>query len=141
MWRSDGEEIVGGNWLELVGRQWHERAIMIPVGKLTGALLLWHGVWMVFAAPLSHSSYSMKGEMRWTTGTNISRSTVEITRDGGVLKIVQVTDPNPTNFHVSGFIATPTMAVSFYQYGKDVKGSDRQSSNNGQVSVSKFRIP
>jgi peroxiredoxin len=116
---------------------------MIAVGKVIGALLLWQGVWMMCAAPLSQSRYAMKGEMRWTTGTNVSASTVEITRDGSVLKIVQVTDANPTNFHVSGFIATPTMAVSFYQYGKDVKGSDRPGgvSNNGQVSVSKFRMP
>jgi peroxiredoxin len=116
---------------------------MIRAGKFTGALLLWQGVWMIPAAPLSQSCYAMKGEMKWTSGTNISTSAVEITRDGGVLKIVQVTDASPTNFHVSGFIATPAMAVSFYQYGKDVKGSDRpaRSSNNGQVSVSKFRIP
>lgn len=105
--------------------------------------MLWHGASITFAASLSHSSYSMKGEMRWTTGTNISKSTVEITRDGGVLKIVQVTDASPTNFHASGFIVTPAMAVSFFQYSKDVTGSDRPSgiSNNGQVSVSKFRMP
>src|SRR3954469_7362188 len=85
----------------------------------------------------------MKGEMSWTTGTNVSMSSVEVTRDGDVLKIFQVTDDSPTNFHASGFIATRAMAVSFYQYSKDVKGSDRPSgiSNNGQVSVSKFRIP
>jgi peroxiredoxin len=132
----------GRNRLEPVGRQWHERA-MITVGKLTGALLLWQGVWMMCAAPLSQSCYAMKGEMKWTTGTNTSTSTVEITREGGVLKIVQVTDASPTNFNASCFIATPAMAVSFFQYGKDVKGSDRPRgiSNNGQVSVSKFRIP
>jgi hypothetical protein len=117
--------------------------VMIPVGKLTAALLLWQGVWTMCAAPLSQSRYAMKGEMRWTTGTNTSTSTVEITRDGGVLKIFQVTDTSPTNFHASGFIATPTMAVSFFQYSKYLNGSDRPRniSNNGQVSLSKFRMP
>jgi peroxiredoxin len=108
-----------------------------------GALLLWHSTCVTFAAPLSQSCYSMKGEMKWTSEANISTSTVEITRDGNVLKIAQVTDASPTNFHISGFIATPAMAVSFFQYSKDVTGSDRPPgiSNNGQVSVSKFRIP
>jgi hypothetical protein len=116
---------------------------MISVGKVTAAILLWQSVWTTFSAPLSLSRYAMKGEMTWTTGTNISTSEVQITRDGGVLKIFQVTDANSTNFHASGFLTTPAMAVSFYQYSKDVKGSDRppRSSNNGQVSVSKFRMP
>lgn len=116
---------------------------MISIGKVTAAFLLWHGAHMTFAGPLSQTSYSMKGEMRWTTGTNISKSAVQITRDGDVFKIVQVTEESPTNFNASGFIATPAMAVSFHQYSKDLKGSDRPRgiSNNGQVSVSKFRIP
>jgi peroxiredoxin len=119
------------------------RTTLPPLLLGIGALLLWHGTCVTFAAPLSQSCYSMKGEMKWTSEASISTSPVEITRDGSVLKIVQVTDASPTNFHISGFIATPAMAVSFYQYSKDVKGSDRppQSENNGQVSVSKFRIP
>ena len=98
---------------------------------------------MICAAPLSQSSYAMKGEMSWRSGTNISRSVVQITRDGSVLKIFQVQDESSTNFSGNGFIATPAMAVSFAQFGKDIKGSDRRRgvSNNGQVSISKFRMP
>jgi peroxiredoxin len=116
---------------------------MISVGKVTGAFLLWQGMWMMCAAPLSQSSYAMKGVMSWTAGTNISTTTIEVTRDADVFKIVQVWDASPTNFHAAGFIATPAMAVTFSQFGKDIKGSDRRRgvSNNGQVSVSKFRMP
>ena len=116
---------------------------MIPVGKVIAAFLLWQGVSMMCAAPLSQSSYAMKGEMSWRSGTNASKSAVQITRDGGILKIFQIQDESSTNFSADGFIATPTMAVSFFQFGKDIKGSDRRrgASNNGGVSISKFRMP
>jgi thiol-disulfide isomerase/thioredoxin len=95
------------------------------------------------AAAVSARSFRMSGELVWNYGTNTIRIPTVVNRDGDVIKLSQVTQPDETNYSESVYLSTPRVAVSFYQYSKDLASEKPANGpwNNGQVSISNHRIP
>lgn len=90
---------------------------------------------------LSQSLYRMQGTLSWSAGTNTWLSSVEILRNGDILKIIST--QAGSNYFASGFISTSNTAVNFSQYEKDITGVQRTSKswNNGSVTLSYYRMP
>jgi peroxiredoxin len=94
-------------------------------------------------APLSSSCYQMKGELTWRFGTNVWRHPVEVLREGQLLRITQVNESSSSNYFAQGYVSTPKFALNFSQFSRDLAGRDRATniSNNGDVTVSNYRMP
>ena len=72
-------------------------------------------------AAISQQSYSMKGDLVWSVGTNTVRVPTVILRDGKTIKLTQITEPaDPAKYQAAVYLSTPDVAVNFTQFGEDI---------------------
>ena len=89
--------------------------IKFAVGAGLAILLAGGAAALVESPKISEQSYSMRGRIVWSAGTNHWTTPVEVQRKGDTVKITETQPSGGSNYYASTFICTKTNAINLVQ--------------------------